>query len=116
GPFGVPYASRRFAKIISGAAADDVQCVPAIASNGEPIAIVNLLHLVDCFDYCRSVFTRSSEGKVNMVLQLRLDESRTEGRHAFRVKGWRGPFIVSSEVVGALEQSGLSGFVAEKVS
>jgi hypothetical protein len=67
GAFDVPYASPKAASIFQQSAPKDLQCIPATASDGTPIFVVNVLAVIDCLDQHASALTYAGE-RINMVL------------------------------------------------
>lgn len=116
GPFGVPYASELCAAVLTEVAGGDVQCVRAEVPDGRTVFILNFLAAVDCLDEQRARFTRDGGGRINMMLDLRIDPARAAGHHALRVANWMDPLIVSERVLGELRRLGATGFVTTRVS
>lgn len=120
-----PIASETVANVFKTLAPDDVQLLP-VSIEGEPerYFVVNATKVIDCIDEanCREVqhYPEGSfpeyEGEYRWIYGLRIDPSKTEGAHVFRLKKFKTAFIVSEEVKAALEKVGNLGVSFERVT
>ncbi|MCP3164308.1 imm11 family protein [Myxococcus qinghaiensis] len=121
-----PLVSEALANVFRTFAPDDVQLFPvSIEGVAEPYFVVNAIKVVDAIDEarCREVHHYDEddappeyEGEYNWIYGLRIDPSKTEGAHVFRLKKFKTAFIVSEEIRSALEQVGNLGVSFERVT
>jgi uncharacterized protein DUF1629 len=119
-PFDVVVAIGRSADVIRQAAPNDVQFVPAELDDGTAVLIINILNVIDCFDFDRSGFTRfpadywqvDKRGKPNMVLNLRIRKEMVGSQQVFRVMHWEGAIVCSEGLLAALAAADVTGLRA----
>lgn len=119
--FDVPVLQPLVAELFSELAPDDVQLLPAVTDANENVFVLVITHTEDCFDRDRSNATYYDEesakavrkpwvvGQPEMVIQLVIDPTRTNGRDVFRIKDYEGPFVVSEKMYCEITKRGLSG-------
>jgi hypothetical protein len=86
--------------------------------------ILNVCELVPCFDESRSLFTKWTDadgrpervGQLRMVAKLKIDPSRADRHHLFRLAGWPIALIASQEVKSLFESRNMSGLKYEQVN
>ena len=121
-----PIANQAIADVFKRLAPNDVQLLP-VSIDGEPerYFVVNATKVVDGIDeaQCREVQHHDEddpspeyEGEYRWIYGLRIDPSKTEGAHVFRLKKFKIAFIVSEEVKDALERVGNLGVSFERVT
>ncbi len=122
-----PVVRRDVAEVIDRLSADgDLQRVPVLVvgnPTGEDYEILNVLRVVDCLDEARSEFSKPVRPdprldricRYDAVDVLRIDPSRTQGAHIFRVHGWLSSLIVSEPLKLALAALPVSGVEFELV-
>lgn len=93
-----------------------VQFIPAVASDGTELYVINVLNSIDCIDLAcvNSYFPsnhepRSKAGKPQMVIELRLLQNQIVDLPIFRVSGWQIPIIISDELLAYIKQKELIG-------
>lgn len=121
-----PIASEAIADVFKTLAPNDVQLLPvSIEGAPERYFVVNATKVVDCIDeaQCREVQhydeddpSPEYEGEYRWIYGLRIDPSKTEGAHVFRLKKFKIAFIVSEDVKNALERVGNLGVSFERVT
>nr|WP_297532747.1 DUF1629 domain-containing protein [uncultured Roseateles sp.] len=100
-----------------------IQRIPVVVGEDQSFEILNVCERVACLDDSRSQVMRwtasdgrpDKVGQYRMVIGLKIDGSRVEGRQIFRVAGWGIALIVSDDVKRLLEKCGLSGVVYQRV-
>ncbi|WIG97831.1 DUF1629 domain-containing protein [Myxococcus sp. SDU36] len=121
---GTPIVSEALANVFRTLAPDDVQLFPvSIERESGQYFVVNAIKVVDAIDEarCREVHhydepSPDYPGEYNWIYGLRIDPSKTEGAHVFRLKKFKTAFIVSEEVKDALERAGNLGVSFERVT
>ncbi|WP_199745902.1 DUF1629 domain-containing protein [Corallococcus sp. AB030] len=121
-----PTVSEAVANVFKTLAPGDVQLFPvSIEGEADPFFVVNATKVIDCIDEarCREVHHYDEdahppefEGEYNWIYGLRIDPSKTEGAHVFRLKKFKVAFIVSEDVKNALEAVGNLGVSFERVT
>ncbi|WP_434348600.1 imm11 family protein [Myxococcus virescens] len=121
-----PIVSEALANVFRTLAPDDVQLFPvSIEGESERYFVVNAIRVVDAIDEarCREVHHYDEgdpapgyEGEYNWIYGLRIDPSKTEGAHVFRLKKFKIAFIVSEDIKNALERVGNLGVSFERVT
>jgi len=121
-----PIVSEALADIFRTLAPDDVQLFPVtVAGEPERYFVVNATKVVDAIDEarCREVHHYDEddhapgyEGEYNWIYGLRIDPSKAEGAHVFRLKKFKTAFIVSEEIKAALERVGNLGVSFERAT
>lgn len=123
---GTPVGSEALANVLRTLAPEDVQLFP-VSIEGEPerYFVVNAIKVVDAIDEarCREVHHDDEddpapeyEGEYNWIYGLRIDPSKTEGAHVFRLKKFKTALIVSEDIKNALERAGNLGVSFERVT
>ncbi|NOJ51125.1 hypothetical protein HK404_00770 [Myxococcus xanthus] len=121
-----PIVSEALANVFRTLAPDDVQLFP-VSIEGEPerYFVVNAIRVVDAIDEarCREVHHYDEDepspdypGEYNWIYGLRIDPSKTEGAHVFRLKKFKIAFIVSEDIKNELERVGNLGVSFERVT
>lgn len=105
----LPLISSKTADVFRKLAGPDLQLFRIGVEDGGELYIPNICSLIDCFDRDHSEFTES-QGRINMVLKLVINEDKVIGHNFFRIRGWNLPFMVSSKVVIELRRAGISDF------
>lgn len=102
---------------------NSVQFIPAVASDGTELYIVNVLNSIDCIDpacvnsrYPSIYEPRSKAGKPQMVIELRLIQNKIMDLPIFRVEGWQIPIIISDELIAHIKTQKLTGISGMPVS
>ncbi|WP_368670808.1 imm11 family protein [Myxococcus sp. AM010] len=121
---GTPIVSEALANVFRTLAPDDVQLFPvSIERESEQYFVVNAIKVVDAIDEarCREVHhydepSPDYPGEYNWIYGLRIDPSKTEGAHVFRLKKFKTAFIVSEEVKDTHERVGNLGVSFERVT
>nr|WP_216617944.1 DUF1629 domain-containing protein [Corallococcus carmarthensis] len=120
-----PIGSEAVANVFRTLALNDVQLFPvSIAGEPEQYFVVNATKVVDCIDEERCLevqhFPQGSfpeyAGEYRWIYGLRIDPSKTEGAHVFRLKKFKTAFIVSEDIKNALERVGNLGLSFERVT
>ncbi|WP_223645963.1 imm11 family protein [Corallococcus sp. EGB] len=121
-----PIVSEAVANVFRALAPGDVQLFPvSIEGEGQRFFVVNAIKVVDAIDEagCREVHHYDEdapapgyEGEYNWIYGLRIDPSKTEGAHVFRLKKFKTAFIVSEDIKNALEAVGNLGVSFERVT
>ncbi|WP_208752639.1 imm11 family protein [Corallococcus carmarthensis] len=121
-----PIVSHAIASVFRALAPDDVQLFPVmVEGEADPFFVVNATKVVDCIDEarCREVHhddedapSPEDEGEYRWIYGLRIDPSKTEGAHVFRLKKFKTAFIVSEDIKNALEGVGNLGVSFERVT
>jgi hypothetical protein len=122
----VPIVSEAVADVFRAHAPDDVQLFP-VTVDGESgrYFVVNACKTIDCIDevHCREVQNYTEDdpfpeyaGEYRWIYGLRIDPSKTEGAHVFRLKKFKTAFIVSEDIKNALERVGNLGVSFERVT
>lgn len=121
-----PIVSEAVANVFKTLAPNDVQLLPvSIEGEAEPYFVVNATKVVDCIDEarCREVQhydegdpSPEYAGEYRWIYGLRIDPTKTEGAHVFRLKKFKIAFIVSEEIKAALERVGNLGVSFERVT
>ncbi|MBN8465385.1 hypothetical protein JYJ95_02605 [Corallococcus exiguus] len=121
-----PIVSEAVATVFRTLAPGDVQLFPvSIEGEADPFFVVNATKVIDCIDEarCREVHHYDADdpspdypGEYNWIYGLRIDPSKTEGAHVFRLKKFKTAFIVSEDVKNALEAVGNLGVSFERVT
>nr|WP_254614530.1 MULTISPECIES: DUF1629 domain-containing protein [unclassified Myxococcus] len=123
---GTPIVSEALANVFRTLAPDDVQLFP-VTVDGAPelYFVVNATKVLDAIDEarCREVHHYDKddsvpeyEGEYNWIYGLRIDPSKTEGAHVFRLKKFKIAFVVSEDIKNALEGVGNLGVSFERVA
>jgi hypothetical protein len=114
----VPVATHRIAEVLSKVAEQDIQRIPATVDNRPGYEIINICRRIRCLDERFSRFTKwmpqdgrpDRLGGYRMVTKLVVDAQLIPpATHMFRIEGWDGPIIVSSEIMEALCSIGAVG-------
>ncbi|GEN09638.1 hypothetical protein SAMN05443572_109290 [Myxococcus fulvus] len=121
-----PLVSGAVASVFRDLAPDDVQVMPvSVEGEPEPFFVVNATKAVDCIDEAQCLEIQHDdeddsipefEGQYRWIYGLRIDPSKTEGAHVFRLKKFLVALIVSEEIKDALEQVGNLGVSFERVT
>ncbi|WP_199727780.1 imm11 family protein [Corallococcus sp. CA049B] len=119
-----PIVSPAIADVFRALAPDDVQLFPVtVEGEADPFFVVNATQVIDCIDEarCREVHREDDaspdhEGEYRWIYGLRIDPSKTEGAHVFRLKKFKTAFIVSEDIKNALEGVGNLGVSFERVT
>ncbi|NRD45901.1 imm11 family protein [Corallococcus exiguus] len=121
-----PIVSEAVATVFRTLAPGDVQIFPvSIEGEADPFFVVNATKVIDCIDEarCREVHHYPEDdpspdypGEYNWIYGVRIDPSKTEGAHVFRLKKFKTAFIVSEDVKNALEAVGNLGVSFERVT
>ncbi len=123
---GTPIVSEALATVFRTLAPEDVQLFPvSIERESERYFVVNAIKVVDAIDEarCREVHHYDDDepspdypGEYNWIYGLRIDPSKTEGAHVFRLKRFKVAFVVSEDIKNALEGVGNLGVSFERVT
>ncbi|MCP3105556.1 hypothetical protein LZ198_42600 [Myxococcus sp. K15C18031901] len=120
-----PIGSAEVADVFRTLAPDDVQLFPvSIEGESERHFVVNAIKVVDAIDEARCAEVRHYRegtfpefaGQYRWIYGLRIDPSKTEGAHVFRLTKFKTAFIVSEDIKHALEQVGNLGLSFEQVT
>ena len=121
-----PIVSEAVANVFRTRAPDDVQLFPVtVEGEAELYFIVNAVKAPDCIDEasCREIQRHTEDdpfpehaGQFHWINGLRIDPSKTEGAHVFRLKKFKTAFIVSEEIKNALKGVGNLGVSFERVT
>ena len=121
-----PIVSEAVASVFRTLAPGDVQLLPvSIEGESERYFVINATKVIDCIDEarCREVQHYDEDnpspyypGEYRWIYGLRIDPSKTEGAHVFRLKKFKVAFIVSEDVKNALEAVGNLGVSFERVT
>ncbi|MCP3062235.1 hypothetical protein LXT21_25940 [Myxococcus sp. K38C18041901] len=121
-----PLVSGPVANVFRVLVPDDVQLMPvSVQGESEPYFLVNATKAVDCIDEARCQEIQHDdaddgvpefEGQYRWIYGLRIDPSKAEGSHVFRLKKFKVALIVSEEIKDALEQVGNLGVSFERVT
>lgn len=115
--FAVPVVSTAFADFVEKFDAGAIQRIPVtIAPDIAGFEILNVVRLVDCFDYEKSEFQifgkfdpEDLRGKITAVSGLRIIPEHIGDYHIFRLGEWNLAIIVSGTLKDALEGEGFTG-------
>jgi hypothetical protein len=98
-----------------------IQYIPvSISDSSQPYFVANVIQLVDCLDETLSLVRRfepnnpvrpDRAGEIWSVMDLRIEASRADGCHIFRIAKYDQAMIVSEKLKGALESAGTTGFI-----
>jgi hypothetical protein len=116
GPFDMPVVTVAVSNLVSRFTTR-IERYPVTVASEAGFEILNVVDLVECFDFSRSVYTVWPEddefghkaGSLRMVVELRLDE-RAVGHDLFRVAEWPIALVASERLKVALESAGAIGF------
>ncbi|WP_228560310.1 MULTISPECIES: DUF1629 domain-containing protein [unclassified Myxococcus] len=119
-----PIVSEAIANVFRTLAPDDVQLFPvSIERESERYFVVNVIKVVDAIDEARCQEVHHYDepspdypGEYNWIYGLRIDPSKTEGAHVFRLKKFKTAFIVSEDIKNELERVGNLGVSFERVT
>ncbi|WP_225887781.1 imm11 family protein [Myxococcus xanthus] len=121
-----PIVSEALANVLKTLAPDDVQLFPVeVEGERDLYFIVNVIKALDCIDEakCREIQHYAEDepfpeyaGQFRWINGLRIDPSKTEGAHVFRLKKFKIAFIVSEDIKNALERVGNLGVSFERVT
>lgn len=120
-----PIVSEEVANVFRTLAHCDVQLFPvSIEGEAEPYFVVNAIQVLDCIDEARCEEVQhypegsfpEFEGEYRWIYGLRIDPSKTEGAHVFRLKKFKTALIVSEDIKNALERAGNLGVSFERVT
>lgn len=102
---------------------NSAQFIPAVASDGTKLHVVNVLNSIDCIDpACVNSFypinyePRFKAGKPQMVIELRLLQNQIVDLPIFRVEGWQIPIIITDELLAYIKTQKLTGISGMPVS
>jgi hypothetical protein len=120
-----PIGSETVANVFRVLAPNDVQLFPvSIEGESGRYFVVNATKVVDCIDEERCLEVQhypagsfpEYAGEYRWIYGLRIDPSKTEGAHVFRLKKFKIAFIVSEDIKSALERVGNLGLSFERVT
>ncbi|MCP3058637.1 hypothetical protein LXT21_07630 [Myxococcus sp. K38C18041901] len=119
-----PIVSAALADVFRALASGDVQLFPVtVEGESERYFVVNATKVVDAIDEarCREVHHDDGdapgyEGEYGWIYGLRIDPTKTEGAHVFRLKRFKVAFVVSEDLKNALERVGNLGVSFERVT
>ncbi len=128
--FNIPIVSKRLGDVVESVAKNQIQRIPISIGDDRGWEILNILNLVECLDYERSVIdyhaeipsdpaiveTLKNSGKPRGVRLLRIDGRKACGFHIFRISDWTIPIIVSAALKNALEDAGVTGLSYRSIS
>ena len=120
----VVVTASRFNAAIESIDGSAIQRIPVeVDGNRTAYEILNVCKLVACFDEERSVFQKWSEedsrpekvGKLEMVVDLKIDRAAATGHDIFRVAEWPLALIISERMKSAFEKFRVTGVRYERV-
>ena len=124
--FDMPVVSNEISAILRDIAAKDSEFFPVVvgASHVE-MSIVNVVRRIECVDEsrCEDVMKWRPEdlrpdrlGFYRSIGGLRIDPTKTDGHHIFRIFGWEVALIVSEVIRAKLETIENLGIVFDEVT
>jgi hypothetical protein len=111
GAFDMPVVSTAIADVIFRIAPDDVECFPInVPGSKGTYVILNVICALDCLDEEKSEFTRWTKederpdrlGQYHVISTIRVDPSRAQDHHIFRIKDWPLALLLSNTLKNAL--------------
>jgi len=124
--FDMPVVSNEIAAMLRDVAAKDCEFFPiSVESTNLGMSIVNVVRRIKCVDEsrCEHVMKWRPEdnrpdrlGSYRSIGGLRIDPSKTNGHHAFRIFGWEVALIVSEVIRAKLETIENLGIVFDEVT
>jgi hypothetical protein len=113
GEFDLPVASKRGAEILSEYCGDSVELIPVtVRGISVTFYILNVLAKLNCIDEDRSNFTKFDDtyraelaGEYQMILDMVIDQSRTDDHLLFRVDKYEIALIVDNALSQRLQQT-----------
>jgi hypothetical protein len=124
--FDMPVVSNKVASVLRDVAANDCEFFPvAVGGSNVGMSIVNVVRRIECVDEsrCEDVMKWRPEdnrpdrlGSYRSIGGLRIDPTRMEGHHIFRIFGWEVALIVSEVIRAKLETIENLGIVFDEVT
>jgi len=122
--FDMIVVTRLVSDILRSLCEEDVQLIPVeIIGKIDAFYILNICKRIKCFDRSKSIFTdwhhddgrEDKIGHLRMVIELKIDPTKVDEVHIFRVHEWPVAVIVSEQVKNLFSSWGVRGVVYEQV-
>lgn len=124
--FDMPVVSNQIASILKSVAVSDCEFFPVVVGpTNLGMSIVNVVRRTKCVDEsrCEDIMKWCSEdnrpdrlGSYRSIGGLRIDATKTDGHHIFRILGWEVSLIVSDVIRTRLETVANLGIVFDDVT
>lgn len=111
----IPVFSERAVEQLQSLIGDTVELLP-IGFKKETFYAVNVLSVLDCMDYEKSIYKTFSDGRIMRFIKYEFIREKVEGQHIFKLVDLSLSYAyVSDEFKSIVESNGLQGFRFECV-